>query len=100
MATKANLTVIAEFEIKPGQRDRFLEYAREDARQSLANEDGCHEFDVLLPIDDENRVVLREGYTDRAAFDTHTKSPHYQPFKDGAAPLLATDPSVRLFERG
>lgn len=102
MSTTPGFTVIAEFVVKPGLRDEFLEHAHEDAKQSLANEQGCHQFDVLTPTDasgdNDNIVVLHEVYTDRAAFDAHTRMPHYQPFKDGTTPLLAAEPVVRFFE--
>lgn len=98
MSSNPEFIVIAEFQVKPGELDRFLELAHEDARQSLNNEAGCHQFEVLIPIDQNDVVVLHEAYTDRSAFETHTNMPHYQPFKEGTAPLLATDPVVRFFE--
>lgn len=97
MSQQPGFVVIAEFQVKPGQQQAFLELAHEDARQSLANEDGCHQFDVLIAEDDDHRIVLHEAYTDRAAFDTHTQMPHYAPFKEGSAPLIAEDPVVRFF---
>lgn len=95
--TTASFTVIAEFLIKPGERDAFLALAHEDARQSLAHETGCHQFDVLISENEPNQVVLHECYTDRAAFEAHKGMPHYAPFKDGSAPLLADTPLVRTF---
>lgn len=100
MSDQPGFIVIAEFQIKPGDVDRFIELAHEDAGQSLANEPGCHQFDVLVAEDDEHRVVLHEAYTDRAAFDAHTQMPHYAPFKQGSGPLLAADPVVRFFHIG
>lgn len=97
MSVQPGFIVIAEFAIRPGQREAFVEHAREDARQSLTNEQGCHQFDVLVPEDADDRVVLHEVYTDRAAFETHTRMPHYQPFKDATAPLLDAEPVVRFF---
>ncbi|WP_423824085.1 putative quinol monooxygenase [Salinisphaera sp. SPP-AMP-43] len=98
MSSKPGFIVIAEFQVKPDELDRFLELAHEDARQSLTHEADCHQFDVLAPIGQDNTVILHEAYTDRGAFDTHTRMPHYQPFKDGTTPLLAADPVVRFFE--
>lgn len=96
----AGFTVIAEFQVKPGQRDAFVELAHEDARRSLADEPGCHQFDVLIGEADPNLVVLHECYTDREAFETHMNMPHYPPFKSGSEPLLATAPHVRFFVTG
>lgn len=98
MSDQSGFVVIAEFRIKPGQLQAFLELAYEDSRQSLANEPGCHQFDVLLAEDGAELVVLHEVYSDRAAFDAHTQMPHYEPFKQGSEPLLAADPVVRFFQ--
>lgn len=99
MSETARFIVIAEFQLKEGQQAAFLGHAHEDASASLANEPGCHQFDVLTTPDDDCLVVLHEAYTDRAAFDTHTQMPHYAPFKDATGPMLAAPPTVRFFER-
>lgn len=97
-ATDKGFVVLAEFRIKEGQRDAFLALAHNDANESLANESGCHQFDVLVPEESGNTVVLHEVYTDRAAFEKHMTMPHYQPFKDGTDPLLEEAPNVRFFQ--
>lgn len=94
--TNANFVVLAEFNIREGQRDAFLALAHNDANESLANESGCHQFDVLVPEGDGNTVILHEVYTDRAAFDKHMEMPHYKPFKEGTDPLLEKAPTVRF----
>ncbi|MES1925361.1 putative quinol monooxygenase [Salinisphaera sp. T31B1] len=88
--------VVAEFQIKPGQREAFLALAFEDARRSLADESGCHQFDVLASTTDDT-VMLHEVYSDRDAYETHRQMPHYAPFKQGSAPLLEHPPTVRFF---
>ncbi|GHC15877.1 antibiotic biosynthesis monooxygenase [Kushneria pakistanensis] len=93
---KPSFVVLAEFNIRKGQRDAFLALAHNDANESLANESGCHQFDVLVPEEDGNTVILHEVYTDRAAFDKHLEMPHYKPFKEGTDPLLEGEPTVRF----
>lgn len=97
MPDRAGFVVIAEFPIKPGQAAVFLALTHQDSRQSLANEPGCHQFDVLRADNDDLLIVLHEVYTDRAAFEAHTQMPHYAPFKESTAPLLASEPVVRFF---
>lgn len=97
MPDRAGFVVIAEFPVKPDQVAAFLELAHEDLRQSLANEPGCHQFDVLRADNDDLLIVLHEVYTDRAAFEAHIQMPHYAPFKKGTTPLLASEPIVRFF---
>ena len=97
MAESTHFVVIAEFRIKPGQVPAFLALAHNDASESLTNEEGCLAFDVLTPEGGEDIVVLHEVYRDRAAFEHHMQMPHYPPFKEGTAPLLDGEPSVRFF---
>lgn len=97
MSQSTHFVVIAEFEIKPGEVAAFLALAHNDASESLANEEGCLAFDVLTPEGSEDKVVLHEIYRDRAAFEHHTTMPHYAPFKEGTAPLLADAPRIRFF---
>ena len=94
---KKNIIVIAEFNLKPGTREKFIGFASEDSRKSLKNEEGCLVFDILLPEKEEDKVVLYEIYSDRTSFDNHKDMPHYMPFIEGTTPLLATEPTVQLF---
>jgi quinol monooxygenase YgiN len=42
---------------EPEHRNQFIELIKAHAQRSRA-EDGCQQFDVLLPQDDHNRVLL------------------------------------------
>lgn len=80
--------VIADFTIKPGMREAFVEVAKVDAAASVANEPGCRRFDVNTPRDGGDRVVLYEIYDDEAAFKAHLETPHLAAFRDGIAELI------------
>ncbi|MFC0267778.1 putative quinol monooxygenase [Kushneria aurantia] len=95
--TLQQFVVIAEFHVREGELDAFLALAHNDASESLANESGCQQFDVLLADDQANTVMLHEVYDSREAFDHHTQMPHYKPFKEGSEPLLESEPKVRFF---
>jgi hypothetical protein len=47
----SRLMIIVEFEVKPEHREAFIELMKNHARLSRA-EDGCQQFDVLLPQTD------------------------------------------------
>ena len=66
--------IIAEFEVEPDRLEQFLELAKTDARQSVAVEPGCRQFDVALHREQPNRVMLYEGDDDRAACQAHFPS--------------------------
>ncbi|WP_342629100.1 antibiotic biosynthesis monooxygenase family protein [Nguyenibacter vanlangensis] len=87
MTNAAPLTIIAEFATTPENRGKFLEICAYDSARSVADEPGCRAFDVLLPENEPDRVILHEIYVDQAAFDSHLTTPHYQVFADGMATL-------------
>ena len=89
--------VIAEFIVKSGQRDAFLKVGAGDAQGSLANEEGCLAFDVLVSEDDETRVTFHEVYRDRAAFEAHKTYPHYLEYAKASPPFLEGAPTVRFY---
>ncbi len=71
----SKICLVVDFTIKPGAKARFLDIIREHASSTLANEDGCLQFDVCDPVEGEDRVFLYEVYADDAAFETHKASP-------------------------
>jgi quinol monooxygenase YgiN len=60
----------------------FIAHSSEDGRASVANEDGCRQFDVHVSADGSPTVVLYEVYDDRAAFEAHLQTPHFFRWRD------------------
>ena len=85
--------VCATFRIKDGQVDTFLPLVKTNATRSLADEPGCHRFDVCQSNDDASEVFLYELYDSADAFEAHKQTAHYAAFTEAAADLLA-DKSV------
>jgi quinol monooxygenase YgiN len=75
--------------VRPGRGKEFMPLLRENARRSLADEPGCRRFDVLMPAEGADRVVLYEIYDDDNAFDAHRIAAHYIEFKSASRNLLA-----------
>jgi quinol monooxygenase YgiN len=80
MAEGKPFVIWVTFDIKPGTFDEFHKAALEDASDSVANEVGCLEFNVLIPVSSTNQLSLFEVYKNRAAFDTHCTMPHFHKF--------------------
>ncbi len=91
--------VIAEFDVKPGLMDRFLEAALDDARHSLADEAGCRQFDVVRPEGRPDTVLFYEVYDDRGAFDAHLATPHLARFREAFPPLVDEERADRYATR-
>ena len=85
--------VVVEFQLKQGARAEFRRLIDTNADASVKNEPGCLQFDVLEPEGDDDRVLLYEIYSDKAAFDAHLRSDHFRTFA-GASEALCLQKSV------
>jgi quinol monooxygenase YgiN len=90
----SRIMIVVEFEVKPEQRSAFIELMTGHARRSRA-EDGCQQFDVLLPQEDQNRVFLVEAWRDQAALDAHSKGPMLAKTRETYQPWLLSRRAVR-----
>jgi quinol monooxygenase YgiN len=90
-----NFVLVVELQFRPEDAERFHALIAENARQSVANEPGCLQFDVVKPDEGASRVLLYEVYADRAAFDAHTKMPHVAAFFAAAKPMILAQSATR-----
>lgn len=81
--------VVVTFEIRPDKLGEFLPAMLKNAQTSLAEEPGCHRFDVCTDPARPSEVFLYELYTDRAAFDVHLASDHFRSFDAQVAGMIA-----------
>ncbi len=82
--------VVVKFEIKLEHLDAFIPMMLENARASVRDEVGCHQFDVCSDPDRPGEVFLYELYDDEAAFKTHMTMPHFLKFDAGSAEMIAS----------
>ncbi len=78
--------ITVDFTLQPGSLKAFRTLIDRNAKDSCADEPGCRRFDVLVPENTTDRVFLYEIYDDRAAFDAHIKTRHYDVFNRESAP--------------
>jgi quinol monooxygenase YgiN len=82
------LAIIGNLEIAPGCLDRILPLLMAHRSRCLADEPGTLEFEVLLPRDDQTKVLIYEVYTDDAAFAAHWNGPSTSRLREEAAGLI------------
>ena len=90
------IAVCVTFRIKTGMMDAFMEPMLRNARESVANEPGCHRFDVGTDGDDPQTVFLYELYSDHEAFAAHQKTDHFLTFNT-ITPDLVAEKEVQVF---
>ena len=80
--------VVVTFRVEEGRMPEFLSAMIENARASLACEEGCLRFDVCTDNGRADEVLLYELYADRDAFDVHLQSVHFKTFDRDVAALV------------
>ena len=65
------LALIATIEVVEGQRDRLLLLLKAHGARSLKDEAGTLQFEVLVPREDDTKLLVYEVYRDDAAFEEH-----------------------------
>lgn len=84
----SGFVITVDFVLKPGAMAAFRKLIDRNARDSCADEPGCRRFDVLVPTDSGDKVFLYEIYDDRAAFDAHLKTRHFEVFNHESEALV------------
>jgi quinol monooxygenase YgiN len=78
MSKFANVVTI---EVAPGRRDQVVTLLLAH-KARLKDEPGTLQFEVLLPKDDDTKVLSYEVYRDAAAFEAHLKGPSLARLKE------------------
>ena len=83
------IALSVELVLIPSEKERFLARVREHRSNVLAKEPGCQRFDILVPDEGENTVLLHEVYDDEAALQTHFDTPHMKAYMADTGPMIA-----------
>ena len=78
----SKLVIIGLIETASGERNRVLDALAAHKARCLRDEPGSLKFEIMIPHDDDNRVLLYEVYRDDAAFEVHRNSPSIAQFRE------------------
>ena len=92
------LAVCVDFEVDLASLDAFLTIMEKNASDSLANEVGCHQFDISQDPQNPTKIFLYELYDDAVAFEVHRKANHYLEFNDAISGMV-NKKSIRLLQK-
>jgi len=90
--------VTVVFTINPDHLDPFRKAMITQAKVSLEQESECHQFDVAYDPTSPQTCFLYELYTDKAAFDLHLESAHFDEFNETVADWV-DGKSVKTYEK-
>lgn len=86
-------SLIVTFKVKPGKSSEFLA-AISKVISSTRREAGNVLYQLSADESDETRYFLYEIYTDRQAYESHTREPYLSEFREEIKDLLASAPDV------
>ena len=92
------IAICVDFEIVPTKFDVFFSIIQKNASESVANEVGCHQFDILQDPQNPTKIFLNELYDYAAAFNLHKQSSHYLEFNQASSEMVMSK-SVRLLQK-
>lgn len=92
------ISICVDFDIDPLSVDVFLQIMQKNASETLANEVGCHQFDILQDPQNPTKIFLYELYDDLIAFELHKQARHYFEFNQAISEMVMSK-SVRFLQK-
>ncbi len=92
------ITIIAEFQVKPGLKDEFIRLAAECTRNTR-KEAGNLSYRVFNGRKDENKFTFIEEWANDVAIEKHNAMPHFNAFVEGVKPLIEGDIKIEQIMR-
>ena len=65
------LAPVATIKTVPGKREEYLKHLKAHSKRYLATEPGALKFEIMVPHDQADTVMLYEVYASPEAFDAH-----------------------------
>jgi len=88
------IIVVAHFKATPGKEAALLELLR-GLVEPTRNEAGCIRYELNQEIENPAAFTFAEKFSDREAFEAHSKSPYIKSFRERSAGLIESR-QVRL----
>ena len=79
---------VSTIEVVPGRRDQLIPLLMAHKARCLKDEPETLQFEVMLPRDDDAKVLLYEVYRDAAAFDVHRNGPSFAQWQKETAGMV------------
>ena len=78
----SKVAVFGTIDTAPGRRDEVLAALKAHKDRVLKDEPGTLQFELLVPREDDARILLFEVYQDDATFELHRAKPSITQFRE------------------
>lgn len=86
--TQESIVRLSKITVAPGRLPEYLAFATECGRQSMEKEPGVLMMYSMQDKAHPERITILEIYADRAAYERHIKTPHFQKYKQGTLEMV------------
>ena len=86
--TENSIVRLSCIEVDQAQLTEYCRFAEECGRTSMAKEPGVLFMFSMADKRQPNKITILEIYADRAAYESHIKSPHFQKYKQGTIKMV------------
>jgi (4S)-4-hydroxy-5-phosphonooxypentane-2,3-dione isomerase len=87
-AARDDFASVVTIEVATGRRDQFLPLLAAHKARCLKDEPGTLQFEILLPKEDDTKVLSYEVYRDDAAFEVHRNGPSLAQWREETAGMV------------
>jgi quinol monooxygenase YgiN len=91
----SKLAIVATINTVPGKRDQYLTFLGAHRKRCLATEPRTLQFDILVPHEEADTVMVYEVYANPEGFQTHWNGTSIQQMRQEVAELQASIKGVR-----
>ena len=89
------LALVATIKTITGKRDEYLKHLKAHSQRYVATEPRTLKFEIMVPHDQADTVMLYEVYASPEAFETHWNGPAKQTANRDLEPLRISAGAVR-----
>ena len=82
------LANVVTIEVEAARRDQVATLLLAHKTRCLRDEPGTLQLEILLPNDDDLKVLVFEMYQDAAAFEVHRKGPSFAQWREETAGMV------------
>ena len=83
-----NLVLLSRITVDPAMLDAYNDYLKEEIEASMQLEPGVLALYAVAEKDAPNNITILEIYADRAAYESHLKTTHFQKYKQGTLDMV------------
>lgn len=83
-----NMVRLSRIEVDPARLDEYNAMLKEEIEASMAKEPGVLTLFATAEKDAPHKVTILEIYADRAAYESHLKTPHFLKYKQGTLDMV------------